>query len=269
MLITKKIKAAKLIANDKWYRWRNRKNLIYEEHGIKIFVGAFGSGKTSSMVQYAYNIATNWKDVSILTNMKLFNFPCEVTVLTNYQQIVNAPNNTIVIVDEISSIFNSRNWAKGKRDSNGNLQKNKDGSTIRGMPDSLRFTLLQVRKKNMLILSTAQEFYHVDNFLRNITKCVIECECWFGRLNTCYVFDGPEYSSGRLTSSTYEYSFVQTDEIRSLYDTYEQITDIDFSDGESIVSEDTEHNKEGYTGMTTGKRKRGRPRKQLPAPVTE
>ena len=107
----------------------------------------------------------------------------------------------------------------------------------------------------------------MDNNIRELTKAVIECECWFGRMNTWYSFNGQEYNSNRVCDSEYERVFVQTDKIRGLYDTYEMINDISYSDGESYIAGDIDENELDYEGRVSTnkkqKRKRGRPRKTL------
>lgn len=142
--------------------------------------------------------------------MELYNFPehSKIEKLTDFQQIIDAPNNTLVLIDEISSIFNSRKW-----------QTN-------GIPDDLLFTLLQCRKTNKEIFGTAQEFAHIDVFFRKITFTVRQCECLSGRWNFVRVYDGYEYERSKIPMLSYKYSFIQTDEIRTLYDTREIIKKI-------------------------------------------
>lgn len=179
----------------------------YKGYGLHMYVGLFGGGKTSSMIRDAYEIALTYPEVTILTNMEIYNFPEHTNIekLIDFQQIVNAKNNTLVLVDEISSIFNNRKW-----------QTN-------GIPDELLFTLLQCRKRNIEIFGTAQQFNHIDVFFRKITFSVRECTCMTGRWNFIHVFDGYVYENSKAPRYDYKYSFIQTNFIRSLYDTREII----------------------------------------------
>ena len=49
--------------------------------GLHLFVGKFGSGKTISAVRRAYNICKSHKGVTVLTNLTLFGFPEDTTII--------------------------------------------------------------------------------------------------------------------------------------------------------------------------------------------
>ncbi len=195
---------------DIYLYYRERQWEIFDGFGLHIYVGLFGSGKTSSMVRDAYQIAKQFPQVTILTNMKLLNFPKHTRILKldHYKQIIEAPANTLILLDEISSIFNSRAWEK------------------EGIPAPLLSMLLQVRKERKMIYATAQRFNHVDALIRQITFSVRECKCWFGRWNWIRVFDAFEYENSNVMKPAIcldLYSFIQTNKIRKLYDTFEMI----------------------------------------------
>lgn len=186
----------------------------FNGYGLHIYVGMFGAGKTSAMVHDAYKLAKHYPQMTILTNMKLQNFPqhTKIIQMEDTNDIVTAPPDTLVIIDEISSVFNSRKY---KTD---------------GIPAPLLSMLLQVRKERKMIFATAQRFQHVDALLRQITFTVRICSCWCGRLNWIRSVDAWEYENrvNALIPCTVLnlWAFLQTDKIRNLYDTTEMVDEI-------------------------------------------
>ncbi|WMJ23352.1 hypothetical protein RBG61_01435 [Paludicola sp. MB14-C6] len=191
---------------------------IFEGWGLHIYVGRFGAGKTSTMIHDAFNIANKYPQVTILTNLKLTNFPCHTQILSlrSPQDILNAPNNTLVVIDEIGTIFNSRDFAKSKE----------------SIPKILFQHLCQCRKRRLMIFATSQKWNFVDKQLRDITATVratkMSFKHPFSRLATVYTYDAYEYDlaySNPLLPLTplNGTAYVQTDSIRNLYDTSELI----------------------------------------------
>lgn len=199
------LKAIDIYRYIKFKEWLN-----FDGFGLHIYVGMFGSGKTISMVEKAYRIAKAFPQVKILTNMKLVGFPehTEIVQLKNYKQIIEMPGDTLILIDEISTILNSRRWDK------------------EGVPPSLLGQLLQVRKQKKMLLSTAQRFGHVDKLIRDITFKVIECRTFCKRWTLQTEFDGYDYENANMMKPAVaigHHDFLQTDRVRKLYDTWELI----------------------------------------------
>ena len=103
-----------------WYDFFNslyfRQYLLFDGWGIHLFTGKFGQGKTSLMVIKAYNLCCQYPQLCILTNLKIKNFPewTKILPLNTAQDILNAPENCLVLIDEIGTIFNSRDFSGGK-----------------------------------------------------------------------------------------------------------------------------------------------------------
>ena len=129
---------------------KNKKWNVWNGFGLNIYVGMFGKGKTLSATKYVLKQAKRY-NLNVISNIKLNGYP--YIPLTNWQQIVEAEGNTIILIDEISTVFNARQW----KDFNINLL----------------FQLLQCRKNKKMIVGTAQRFAHVDKLLRDITYNVI------------------------------------------------------------------------------------------------
>lgn len=187
----------------------NKRYKDFTGFGLHIYCGMFGSGKTLSLVRHAYSLAKRYPDLTIYTNIQLFNFPHPERIykLENYNQLITAPPDTLFIVDEISSLFNSRKWAD--------------------FPFVLLSQLLQVRKNRKMIIATAQRFSHVDKLLRDVTTTVIDCSCYFKRLCINRSYDPLDYESATIYSpEIISYLvYLATDKLRNSYDTYELITD--------------------------------------------
>lgn len=222
---------------DKYLYHYYRKQYDFCGWGVHLFTGKFGAGKTSYAVAKAYDIAYQYPQVTILTNIKLQNFPPWTTVLplNKAEDILNAPQNTLVLIDEIGTIFNSRDFSGGKC----------------AVPKPLFQHLCQCRKRKMMIFGTVQRFNLLDKQIRDITADVTACHThWaypFVRWQTAYTFDIEEYemySENRTYRPKIMRSdlIVQTNKLRSLYDTSELVQNMlkkEFlSDSEILANRD-------------------------------
>lgn len=195
---------------------------IFEGWGLHLYVARFGEGKTCSIVRDAYNICSDFPQVTLLTNIAVQNFPehTKILPLNSPQDIINAPPDTLVLIDEIGTIFNSRDWSSKKGG---------------GVPKILFQHLCQIRKRRVEILATTQNYRYLDIQLRRITATVTVCSAFlkhpFTRMITNRIYNAEDYELFcdnpmyplRCESA---YSYVQTDKLRSLYDTDEVVTNL-------------------------------------------
>lgn len=206
----------------KWLK--NRGWTIFEGWGIHIYIGAFGQGKTCSMVRDAYNICCTYRNMNVITNLDLIGFPndTKISKLESAMDIINAPDNTIVVLDELGTIWNSRDFADGKT---------KDGKGG-GLSKSTFQNIAQCRHRHVMILGTAQHWKFMDILLRRITDEVIICSSAFAhpfsRMITNRIFDAKEYElfadNPMLPLLPVDVDcFVQTDKLRGLYDTRQMV----------------------------------------------
>lgn len=196
----------------------NRDYKRFNGWGLHIYLGMFGQGKTCSMVYDAYNIACKYEGLTIVTNLRLQNFPehCTILPLRSAQDILNAPDNTLVLIDEIGTIFNSRDFAKSKE----------------SVPKLLFQHICQCRHRHLMIFGTVQRWGFLDKQLRDITADVTVCKTSFrhpfSRLVTNTVYDAYEYdlfcnNPMREIMALSADCYIQTDKIRALYDTKEMV----------------------------------------------
>lgn len=200
------------------YRYYSKQKLFYG-WGIHLFTGKFGAGKTSLMVIKAYELCKKYPQLHILTNLQLTNFPehTKIMHLKCVDDILQAPENTLVLIDEIGTIFNSRDFMSGKK----------------SVPKSLFQHLCQCRHRRLMIMGTVQRFLLLDKQIRDISATVTECRCSFkhpfSRMLTGVVYDIDEYEALTqnplyIPRSMDSYVFIQSEKYRHLYDTAEMVS---------------------------------------------
>lgn len=205
--------------------------------GLHLFLGKFGGGKTISAVRWCYNICKKHKGVTVLTNLTLFDFPEHTTIikLVNSKQILDLPDKSIVLIDEIGSIFNSRDFAGSKK----------------SVPKPVYQLILQCRHRRIMLLGTVQRWNLLDKQLRDIADTVTECHSYFAdpfsRYTTMTTYDAQQYdkwfSNPLLPIKSIDYdAFIQTDELRAKYDTIEMVEgmlEADYIPDEQILANRT------------------------------
>lgn len=213
-----------LVAKD-FIKWISERGWTkFEGWGIHLYIGGFGSGKSCSMVRDVYDICCRYRGMTVLTNLKLQNFPKDTKILplNCARDIINAPDNTLVVIDEIGTIWHSRDFNEGKT---------KDGKGG-GLSKTVFQNIAQCRHRNVAIYGTAQHWMFLDIILRRITADVTVCSSWFAhpfsRMITNRCYDGKEYEmfSGNPLLPlipVYVDCYVQTDKLRALYDTKEMV----------------------------------------------
>lgn len=241
------------------YRYFRHK-LLFDGWGIHLFTGKFGAGKTSLQTIKAYNIAKKYPQVTIVTNYKLINFPehTRILPLNTAQDILNAPKNSLILIDEIGTLFNSRDFSTGKN----------------SVPKPVFQHLCQVRKRHLMIYATVQRFNLLDKQIRDITATVTECTVTqkhpFSRMITGLTYDIDEYEAHQVNRLYNMHPidtavFIQSDFRRTLYDTSELIqglltkeylSDEEILRNQGIISEFNDGSKEGQKAFRKAQRRR-------------
>ena len=202
-----------------WLLYRHyHKDKLFYGWGIHLFTGKFGAGKTSLMVIKAYDLCCQYPQLTVLTNLSLSNFPdhSKILPLTCIDDILNAPEDTLVLIDEIGTIFNSRDFMSGKK----------------SVPKALFQHLAQCRHRRMMIFGSVQRFLLLDKQIRDVSDTVTECRCSFrhpfSRLLSGVLYSIDEYEA--LCSNPLYiprasdcFCYIQTEKYRHLYDTKEMV----------------------------------------------
>lgn len=186
-----------------------RKNPNYfKPHGVIIFTGRQGYGKSISMFQYATTLKNDYPLVQIISNTK---FSLSNYNLNHWKFLVNFSNGeegVIAIIDELQNWFNSKQ--------------------SKNFPPEMLSTITQNRKSKRIVLGTAQQFYMISKDIRTQCTEVRECFTFFGRL-TCVIRKEPIVDNeGEVLKMRFKgfYTFVQTDKLRNSYDTYATIQNL-------------------------------------------
>lgn len=217
---------------------KNREWNKFNYWGLHLYLGMFGGGKTISAVKRVYEICKRHKGVTVLTNLNLFNFPKDTTIikLVNSRQILDLPDKSIVLIDEIGSIFNSRDFAGSKK----------------SVPKPVYQLILQCRHRRITLFGTVQRWNLLDKQLRDIADTVTVCHSYLSdplcRYTTNSTYNAQEYdkwfTNPLLPLRRTGYSaFVQTDDLRSKYDTIEMVEGM--LEAEYVPDEQILQNREG------------------------
>ena len=188
---------------------RRRKKHLY---GIWCFVGLPGAGKTMSLVKYLDDQRRRYGDgIYIITN---FYYAGEDKHLDGWEIVIPEYDKPVIFAwDELQNEFNSREYQK--------------------FPIWLVYELTQNRKGNgKQIVYTTQVFTSVDKNFRSLTKKVIDCRTYFGRLTKCRHYKREFYEARMATASidrkikikpVYKEKFIQTDYLRNRYDSFQRL----------------------------------------------
>lgn len=219
----KRDKSAYLFGLDirfKWhdlFRWKlvdflRRKDLAdyFREYGFTIFVGRQGSGKTISMVNYLEQMRKKYPSVLIVTNFKYTHANRIMKDWRDFFEIRNGTDGVIFAIDEIHSEYSSASW--------------------KDFPESLLSEISMQRKQRIKIVATAQVFARVAKPIREQSFSVVCCDSYLGRFTRNREYDAAEYCTAdtpyqvrKKCRPISRRSFVQSDELRACYDTWEKV----------------------------------------------
>lgn len=177
----------------------------FKEHGLYLFCGEQGSGKTYSMTYNINKLILSNPGVFVLSNYGLM---CQDRSLENANDLLKYHREytgIIYAIDEIQSTWHSRNWSH--------------------MDPEVMACLCQNRKSYRVIFGTCQSVSQVDKAIRLQTRRYINCICLFGILNICLWYKPHFNFEGNLEKSTLKkvQVFFQDPSIRYQYDTFDLI----------------------------------------------
>ena len=189
----------------------NRPADFFPVHGLVIFEGRQGSGKTSSLVHYLTELQKQYPKLKVITN---FGFTSEDAALTDWHQLIDYKNGypgVAVGMDEL------QNWFSSKQSAN--------------FPPEMLSVVTQNRKNRRVILGTAQNFYMLAKDIRTQCTEVRRCITLAGVFTIVHRVRPITNSEGAVEK--YEhigfYSWVHSPEERDSYDTYKAIENLSAS----------------------------------------
>lgn len=200
------------------FRWilvdfltRKERAGLFPDFGFTFYVGRQGGGKTISMIDYLKRMKMRYPNCVIVAN---FNCDYSDYYMKDWRDILNIRNGTdgvIFAIDEIHSEYSSASW--------------------KDVPENLLSEISQQRKQRVKIIASAQYYGRIAKPLREQAFSVVTCKTSFlGRLTSCEVYDADLYARSLDSNAStaklkpfHKYSFIQSNTLRSCYDTYEKI----------------------------------------------
>lgn len=189
--------------------WTIINGKVFKPYGLTCFVGRQGGGKTISMVEYLDRMKELYPDAIVVTN---FNYTKQDMPFTSWRQFTEVRNGlrgVIFAIDELQNEYNSNNW--------------------KDFPEDLLSVVTMQRKQRIKIVATTQVFTRVVKQLREQCYEVVECKTFLGRWTKqkCfdaddynYIIDNPTPERKFRTRKKWKYSFIQSNFIRQLFDSY-------------------------------------------------
>ena len=188
---------------------------VFKPYGLTCFVGRQGGGKTISMVEYLDRMKELYPDSIVVTNFNYTKQDIPFTSWRQFTEVRNGLNGVIFAIDELQNEYNSNNW--------------------KDFPEDLLSVVTMQRKQRIKIVATSQVFTRVVKQLREQCYEVVECKTFFGRWTKqkCYdaddynyIIDNPTPERRFKTRKKWKYSFVQSNFIRNLFDSYSVVESI-------------------------------------------
>ena len=203
LLVVKIWKAIKLSAHDRITR--NPGEMSESDTGIYLFCGEQGSGKTSTMINRTMMKQEEYPNIKVIGNAGYKFQDRELKEWKDLLQFNNGANGVIVMIDEISSLLNSRSF--------------------KDFPPEMLTVSTQNRKNRRAIYATTQRFEMTDKVIRTQCKEYINCHTFLGTLCVCIRWKPIFDEEGNVSKRKYKgyYVWVHNNKLRNSYDTYKAI----------------------------------------------
>lgn len=189
--------------------WTIINGKVFKPYGLTCFVGRQGGGKTISMVEYLDRLKELYPDAIVITNFNYIKQDMPFTSWRQFTEVRNGLKGVIFAIDELQNEYNSNNW--------------------KDFPEDLLSVVTMQRKQRIKIVATTQVFTRVVKQLREQCYEVVECKTFLGRWTKqkCYdaddynyIIDNPTPERKFRTRKKWKHSFVQSNLIRQLFDSY-------------------------------------------------
>lgn len=190
---------------------KNNKHNFSKFYGINLICGRTGGGKNMTANYLICELREKYgNDILIATN---FNHKKSDFLFTSLEEIKNTYSKPILfVIDEANTLFNSRDYTKF------------DFELLR--------TLTHNRHNRKMVYCLTQDYDMLDITFRRLSLYVYECKTILNRLTIFRKYLTEDYEQlkteknvdkKRKIKPIQKVSFVQTDELRDMYDTMEMV----------------------------------------------
>lgn len=179
--------------------------------GSRVYKGFQGSGKTLSMVKYAFDIVNAFPDCHVFSNIKInglsnYHFIENDDDLKNALEFRNGDKGVLVLLDEAHLYFNKKF----------------------GISLDVLTAISQQRKDRRRLVFSSQIWEDLDISLRKQVKEIVSCRCFFKCIQFNKVSDGESLTWDKMQSSyvankLYIDIFKHNDDLYNSYSTYQKI----------------------------------------------
>lgn len=174
--------------------------------GTRVYKGFQGSGKTLSMVKYAFDVQKNYPDCIVVSNIK-------IKGLNNYFYIENdkilhdalayssGARGMLILLDEAHLYFNKKS----------------------GISLDVLTCISQQRKDRKRLVFSSQIWEELDISLRKQVKEIVNCKCIFGKFQINTISNGETLTYNKLEGE-YQAKVIRTEifkHYQSLYSCYD------------------------------------------------
>lgn len=174
-------------------------------HGIYIFAGEQGSGKTIAAIQFLRENLRKYPLIRIKSNISI---SFQHGKIFHWKNLLFSNNGEI---GEIDFIDEMQNWFSSNESKN--------------FPVEMLTEVTQQRKQHKVIVGTSQVFTRLSKPLREQTRYLCLPNTLFGCLTFVRVYKPVLDDTGALVNKKFvrAYFFIHDKELRECYDTYEKV----------------------------------------------
>ena len=179
----------------------------YSIWGIYIFVAKPGNGKTISMTEHIVRVLKEHPNIKVYTN---FNYVGQDGIITCWQDIVDAPDNSLICVDELHMLASSNGF--------------------QSFPIELLGEITQNRHSRKQFVTSTQDYDLISVNFKRVCNYVVLCQNVWGldRMFKNHYFDRGSYESksfmANIKRCNFSRYFVASDATYKRYNTLEKIT---------------------------------------------
>lgn len=185
-------------------------------HGLYMFCGSQGSGKTIAAVYFMREILQKYPLVKLRSNISI---DFQHGQITHWRQIVDVHNGDIGQIDFLDEI---QNWFSSNESKN--------------FPVEMLTEITQERKKHKVIIGTSQVFTRMAKPLREQTTYLCLPKTFLGCFTVCPIFKPELDDDGKMVKKKFVrcFCFAHDDDLRNSYDTYERVARLSSKGFQSI-----------------------------------